>query len=514
MRTIVIGIDGLDFRHLDRNAPSTPTLTALRDRGVEAPLESTHPPSIGCAWPSLYTGTDPSHHGVYGSVAYDAYPDAPRPVSRIDVRRPAVWDYLSNEGASSIVYNVPISHPADPIHGVLIPGDSPAGTEPGHPMGIRDELAVELGATAPSQSRDDSAEVSELVSSLDRRRRAIGALLGRRAWELAVVRVGELETALERADDAADVRPVFARIDRLVGDVLDAVDEETNVVCCSTYGVAPVSGYRINVNEVLRDAGFLESAGWDEPSRPTLEVTGGPVGSQQGPFERAVRAGSRVVGGLGSLFERLAPRTPADADECVDWYSSLAYCPDETRLGLRVNLAGREPYGRVPPSRYEAVCSELVSLLSALETPDGEPAFEFVCRREHLYDGHFLDGAPDVLFMPSGANHVVSTTLSGRRFESVTTVGPRLEGAFVGAGPGFTGATVPHRLSVVDIGPITMALLGRPVPELMTGSVPEGLLVDPVARARYDDGVYGAAATDPLFDDGEVRSRLEDAGYR
>ncbi|WP_255190996.1 alkaline phosphatase family protein [Natronobeatus ordinarius] len=515
MRTVVIGIDGLGVRHLDRDASSMPTITGLCDRGIEARLESTHPPSVGCAWPSLYTGCEPSHHGVYGSLTYDAYPSDPQPASRIDVRRPAMWDYLSSEGTSSVVLNVPVTQPADPMNGVLVPGDSPAGTEPAHPMGIRDELADERGDPFTEPPTDERTGVETLVDSVDRRRRAVSSLLERTDWELAVVRLDELETAVGEADDASELEPLYQAVDAFVGGVLETVGEETNVVCCSTRGVSPVAGYRIAINEILREVGFLEPTDGGEPPTPSFQIGQGDGREHRGPIERALRAGDRVMArfGLESTLAEFVDGSSDSTNDRIDWYSSIAYCPDETCMGVRINLAGREPYGNVPPSRYESVCDELVELLTALETPDGEPAFEFVCRRDHLHEGHFFEGAPDVCFLPKGMNHTVSAALSGRRFESIDTVGLGFEGVFVGTGPGFTGTAPTRRLSLVDVAPITMALLGRPVPSLMTGSVPDGLLVDPAVRARYDDLVYGAAATDPLFDDGDVGSRLEDAGY-
>lgn len=508
MRTVIVGIDGLDDRHLERYAPSLPTITALGDRGVEVPLESTLPPSPGCAWPSLYTGADPSHHGVYGAVAYDAYPDEPRPVSRIDVRRPALWDYLSSEGAPSVVLDVPITHPADPIRGVLVPGAVGPGIEPGHPEGIRAELGEPF-----DESSAEPATVEALVSSVDRRRRAVRRLLERTDWELALLRVGELADAIDHLEDDAGLEALSVAVDRLVDAVLEAAGEGTNVVCCSTHGVGPVTGYRIHLNEMLRELGFLESADGTGPQPPSFEVADA---APPGPLERAARAGSRALArvGLDATLDRLGSAVRGPVDDRVDWYSSLAYCPDGATPGVRVNLAGREPYGTVPPSRYETVCAELVSHLSALETPAGEPAFEFVCRRDHLYEGPFLERAPDVFAVPTGGTHTISAALPGRRFEPIDTLGPTLEGVFVGAGPGVTGALDRSRLSVVDVAPIAMALLGRPVPALMTGSALDELLVDSVARARYDDHVYGAAATDPHFDDGDVCSRLEDVDFR
>ena len=117
----MLGFDALSWRYLD--AFDLPNFESLIDRGVAAPLESTFPPWTGSAWPSMYTGVDPSHHGVYSffDVAV-GYPDEAGLISRNDVQAPALWNYLTAVDRSSAVLNVPVTHPAEPIDGALVPG--------------------------------------------------------------------------------------------------------------------------------------------------------------------------------------------------------------------------------------------------------------------------------------------------------------------------------------------------------------------------------------------------------
>lgn len=597
MRAVVLGFDGLDARFLDRFESSLPNITALRERGVEAPLESTCPPRSASAWPSLYTGTDPSHHGIFGAFRTDNYPDETTPVSRVDVRRPALWDYLSSEGGSSVVLNVPLTHPADPINGVVVPGLPAGGVERGFPDGILEELNDEIGESAdeytisgtPPEGVD--ARLEYTLDLVDQRRRAAVALLEREEWELAVCGVRGTDVVSrelcegQRRDDVERIRAVYEAADRLVGDVLETVGEETTVVLCSDHGLTRRTGYRIDVNDILAEHGYLETTSGspppatlteaseqlreleageldgtaralEEPDAGTdvdvdVDVAADGLGDESGLVGERKREGKResdrnrsedeakdededgtevgnggriprVVGaiadriGLSTVVEHLPSLFgPRRSERAVDWHRSRAYCAAGPQMGVRVNLAGREPYGRVTPSKYETVCTDLVDLLSSLETPDGEPAFEFVCRREHLYDGPFVENAPDVFVLPKGENHTVSATLSGRgaAFRSIETYGHALEGVFVGAGPGFDAET-PNRLSITDVAPITMAALGRPVPSLMTGAVPEGLTRDPPVRADYPGIAIGSAIDDPTFDDEKLPGRLASRGLR
>ncbi|SFB92993.1 Type I phosphodiesterase / nucleotide pyrophosphatase [Halobiforma haloterrestris] len=564
MKTVVIGLDALDFRYVDRFADATPNLQRLRERGLEARLESTHPPWTGSAWPSMYTGTDPSHHGVYGFFAYDGYPDEAQLVSRTDVRKPALWEYLSHsrDGGRSVVMNVPVTHPAEPIEGALVPGYLAVEDEPGHPEGIRDELSAAIGEEYTIYSRaevsdDKDAKFEGYLDLIERRRRAAVELVEREEWELAVLQVQKTDAVFHNFERDEAFRRIYAAADRLVGDVLEAVDDDAvNVVVCSDHGIGPVTGYNVHVNEVLRDHGFVETT--DETDRPTIGTekaslvegngSGGP-GPSQGPgpvddgaeparngdngssplLEGTVRAGQRLASrvgvepadvyaaaervGLESTLLRLAPdAVKSAATESVDWRNSRAYCADGTRMGVRINVAGREPDGVVPQSAYESTREEIIEILSALETPNGEPVFEYVCRREDLYDGPYVDRAPDVCFLPTDMNHLVSSTLYGRQFVSVDTYNHKRDGVFIGAGPAFS-ASGPDRFSLTDVAPIAMALLDRPVPERMTGSVPPGVLSADVRRSDYGDIPYGRATVEPTADDGEVTERLEDLGY-
>lgn len=570
MRTVVIGLDALDFRYLDRFAESTPTLQGLRDRGVDATLESTHPPWTGSAWPSMYTGTDPSHHGVYGFFTSEGYPEDRRLVSRTDVHAPAIWNYLSSVGAGSVVMNVPVTHPAEPIEGAIVPGYLAVEDEPGYPDDIREELSEEIGNPYRIYSRaevssDHDAKFDGYCELIDQRRRAAIELVGRDDWECALLQVQKTDAVFHNFERDVQFRQIYAAADRFVRDVLDAVDDDVNVIVCSDHGIGPVTGYNIHVNDVLREHDFVEPT--DERNRPTIGsekaslVTGegGSGATSDGPrggggvesnpgragaeddqstaetksslVEGTIRAGQRIASSLGvepadvyaaaervgleSTLLRLTPDSvKSAATETVDWRRSRAYCVDGTRMGVRINLAGREPEGIVPQSAYEDTRSDLIEILSDLRTPDGQPAFEFVCRRERLYghDGPFLDGAPDVCFLPTAMNHLVSSGLYGRPFVSVDTYNHKRTGVFIGAGPAFSG-TAPDRLSLTDVAPIAMAVLDRPVPSRMTGSIPDGLLVDDARRTEYGDVPYGERTVDRSGGDAEVTERLEDLGY-
>lgn len=566
-RTVVLGFDALDWGYLDRYSDALPNFERLREAGVASPLESTIPPWTGSAWPSMYTGTDPSHHGVFGFFRHADYPDEGDVVSRADVDAPALWNYCSSVGDPSIVCNVPVTHPAESIDGVLVPGYLASEDAPGSPEGVRNRLSDAIGEAYRIYSRgelssDPEEKLAGYVDLIDLRRRAALAMLDDHDWRLAIFQVQKTDAVFHNFEDDEAFRAVYEAADAFLGSVLDAVDDGTNVVVCSDHGIGPVEGYRIHLNEVLREHGYVEAT--DDADQVTLpsekrglvdgQRTGGQAGSAADSGDpQAGKAGSsadvallprlvEVLSRVGvtparvyavaerlGVEETLVAHTPAAVSdavaETVDWRASTAYCRKETRLGVRINLEGREPHGVVPAEEYEAVQSELVALLSGLETPDGAPAFETVATRQDLFDGPHADRAPDVITVPSGMDHSLSTQLYGTSFVPVSKHDHKRHGVFLGAGPGFDSARAAAAsgadgdpLHLTDVAPIVMALLGQSVPERMTGRVPEGLLSVPVERESYGDVPHaardGAQLDAPTArDDGAVTDRLEDLGY-
>lgn len=536
-RTIVFCFDALDFQYLDEFRDSLPHLTDLRSSGIEQSLQSTFPPWTPSAWPSMYTGVDPSEHGVYGFFTYDRYPDTGEIVTRTDVRAPALWNYLSERGVPSVVLNMPVTHPVDPIEGVLIPGYLAPENAPGHPEGIRAELNDALDEPYRIYSQQELAnnkrkKLAGYLNLIKGRARAAEELLTTRDWSLAIIQVQKTDAVFHNFNDREAFRQVYAAADDVVGTVLDAVDGRPNVILCSDHGIGPVSGYSIHVNELLQENGFVELM--DEDTAPTLADSKSTlIGDDRNQTEVTART-ERAISSIVSLFRHVGI-TPSDvyaglnrlgiastlmdllpegvrrgAVRGVNWEASKAYCRMGSELGVRINLEGREPNGTVPPEEYEETRAELIRELSAAKTPDGKSAFEFVKPREDVYNGPYTEDACDVLFMPAAMNHVISTSLPGRKFVPIDMFNHKREGVFVATGSAFD--VTPDSLALPDIAPIVMATLGCEIPRRMTGSVPQDLLSVPSVRGTYDDVAYGIGADDAKHTT-DIEKRLEDLGY-
>jgi predicted AlkP superfamily phosphohydrolase/phosphomutase len=87
--------------------------------------------------------------------------------------------------------------------------------------------------------------------------------------------------------------------------------------------------------------------------------------------------------------------------EDIDWSRTQAYSLGNVGQ-ICLNVAGREPQGCVQPGEeYEQLRDAIIARLYELRDPEtGEQVVEQVYRREEIYQGTYLEMAPDIIFIP------------------------------------------------------------------------------------------------------------------
>ena len=76
-RMIILGVDGMDPKFLERHWDALPNLDRLRRQGDFKPLATTNPPQSPVAWSSMITGMDPGGHGIFDFVHRDPFTRLP-----------------------------------------------------------------------------------------------------------------------------------------------------------------------------------------------------------------------------------------------------------------------------------------------------------------------------------------------------------------------------------------------------------------------------------------------------
>ncbi|MFQ5601712.1 MAG: alkaline phosphatase family protein [bacterium] len=156
-----------------------------------------------------------------------------------------------------------------------------------------------------------------------------------------------------KAEKFANVIPsIYQKADKVVGKVLDRVDEHTTVIIMSDHGFAPFRR-AVHLNTWLKDQGYVKLV--DE--------------SKQADSEYFLN---------------------------VDWTRTRAYGLGFN--GLYVNLRGREMSGFVSRREKNALLDEISEKLLALRDPkNGVKIVDRVYRAEDIYSGAFAEFAPDLV---------------------------------------------------------------------------------------------------------------------
>jgi predicted AlkP superfamily phosphohydrolase/phosphomutase len=145
-RVVILGLDGLDYGLTAKLLVEgkLPNLARLQAQGGFRSLASTLPPISPVAWSTFQTGVNPGKHNIFDFLIPDERTYRPK-LSSVEVRPPRraiqvgkiriplgkpdvqllrkskpFWSVLSDYGVFSCVLRVPITFPAEKLHGVQL----------------------------------------------------------------------------------------------------------------------------------------------------------------------------------------------------------------------------------------------------------------------------------------------------------------------------------------------------------------------------------------------------------
>lgn len=532
MDTLLVGIDAACLPVLEPlfQDGAIPTLQSIFDSGAGGPLESQIPPWTSSAWPSLYTGTNPGKHGVFDFLSFDGYDwDV---VNASHIRERTLWEIADYHGLTSVVVNAPVTHPPREFDGALIPGYVSPEDPRCHPEGILDDVRREIGdyRVYSKKGLTDEEMTDEYVALTRMRGEAFRYLADRFDPEFGFVQFQQTDTVFhEYPGDMEKVRAIYEEVDRQLAAIIEEFDPET-VVIASDHGMGEYNEYEFRVNDFLRNQGFVETkqgGAQGMPSWSTIWDDQLSKGEESGPrqasaLERGMALAAKfglTSQRMGAVLEKLGldefviEHVPTGAisaaTEQVDFENSTAYMRSRIECGIRINLEGREPNGTVPQDQYEAVRERLISLLTDVKTPSGDPMFEDVAPREKYFSGPAADDAVDVVLVPTNFDQFLSAQLRGEEFgEPAEPWNHKRYGVVAASGDSVHPDADLAGAHLFDVAPTVLASLGLPASDRMDGRVLP--LVDEVGTREYPEFESG---TETETNDSEVESRLADLGY-
>ncbi len=454
-KLLIVGLDSATpVLVFDRYRNELPTLSSLVARGAHGRLQSTNPPITVPAWTAMMSSHDPGELGFYGfrnrkDHSYDGYQFANSSLVKV----PRLWDWLSAAGMHCCVLGVPQTYPPSKINGEMVscfltPSTQSAYT---HPASLKAEVEEVTGGYVLDvddfRTPDKERLLRRCYEKTEKHLTLAKHLLRTRPWDFFML----VEMGVDRmhhgfwsyVDPAhhkyekgnpfeSSLLDYYKYVDRELAEILSLCPSETLVLVVSDHGAKKMDG-GICFNEWLMREGYLTLV--DRPTRPT------PIGKVQ-----------------------------------IDWSKTTAWGDGGYYGRLFMNVKGREPSGVVDPRDYEKVRSDLIAGIEAITDPNGRNIGSKAYRPEDIY--RRVSGvAPDLIvyFGDLDWRSVGAVGMGGiHTFENDT--GPDeanhdWHGIFVLS---TAGAAAPLRgalpdVSIYDVAPTLLRLLGQPVPEGLAG---------------------------------------------
>jgi predicted AlkP superfamily phosphohydrolase/phosphomutase len=501
-RVLMIALDGAEPRLVEQwmSEGLLPNLKRLNSKGAYGRLQSSADWLAGSPWPTFYTGTMPSEHGLYHYLQWRAdYMTLAKPAPEWIAPIP-FWRRLDKMRRRVISLDVPMTLPADPFEGIEITGwatHDRLAPPASHPPKIIGWINQEFGQPTLSNEFFEQQPVStllrardEIIQNTHHVSKVAEALMKKEDWDLFIVgfgaphrgghqlwdlsgTIGETEPK-EVKDFSNALREVYVSCDTAVGRLLDTAGNDVTVFVFSLHGMgANTSRVRLLPTMLNRVLGKEEKPSEKSKHINYLEKLFGffPLKWRHAIKHRLSKAFQEQL----TTFFRMGK---------VNWNATKAFCLEADLQGyIRINLRGREASGIVEPKReYNELCEKIIEGLNTfVDMETKEPVVESIIRSDlHFANGSRREYLPDLLVRwnssPAAKHQAVVSALYG----SITWPIPgrnvdgrsgnhRPHGFILASGKAIMSGSRITNAHILDIAPTVYSLLGLPQPPEMCG---------------------------------------------
>lgn len=547
-KVAVFGLDGITFDLLQPwlEEGRLPNLARLIAGGTSARLRSTIPPVSASAWGSFSTGTNPGQHGLI-DFTYPAADGYELKVSNSHTRTiPALWNIVSQAGGRVGVVSMPMTYPPEPVNGFTLCSflTPSAESQYTYPDSLKREITAAVGQfplhmSEKGRGTDPRRFVKAVKEMETARAGAVCYLLQNKPWDLFLYVIETtdnlqhevwhlLDETHPRHDPemAAAVMPdildYYETVDRLLGEMVALLPEDTLIVILSDHGFGPFHKF-FHINNWLAEQGLLKfrRSPLSLVKRLAFRLGITPINALKwvtllglSGMRKNVKRG-RGRGMLKRVFLSFAD---------VDWARTKAFSVGNFGQ-VYLNVRGKRPQGTVTADEYDALRDQIAVAALALRDPaDGSQVVQQVYKREDVFHGAAVDRMPDLVLHTDRARYVSfghADFGSNRIIEpSVGQTGHHhMVGVLVLNGPGVRAGLTLDETSMLNLAPTILHYMGLAVPAYMDGKVLLEAFTDESNQANpihYSNDGYGPLNKDTGYVDNEeeaVIEKLRDMGY-
>jgi predicted AlkP superfamily phosphohydrolase/phosphomutase len=485
-KVCVIGLDGATFSLIKPwvKEGKLPHFKKLMEEGSFGDLESTIPAHTPTAWTTSVTGQNAGRHNLYTFFRLDRDNYRRILTNHGDRRAKAVWNILSEEGQQVGIVGVPFTYPPEKVNGFMVSGSPLPSTSTDHtyPVSLLSEITERVPGYklwSDLHSRGEEALLGGIYRQIEVETALVTYLLEAKPWDFFMGVLIGLDVVqhlfwrhMDRSHPHFHPGPAkrlgpgilncYQKVDRFLGDVLKRLEKDVPLVIYSDHGFGPLHQYFYITNWLLEN-GFLalkDHLKWRSRIGALIHRMDINRLMHFVPLKLLKKLLQRSFPG----YHHLIP--------LIDWNQTKAFFPTVAGQSIYVNLQGRECMGIVAPGKsYEEVRQ---SLTEKLDQWVKAGVIDKIYRREEIYDGAFMENAPDLIIEMAKGYHLqegLGPALLTAPMDGVTLVSGqhRKEGIFLIRGEGVKKGVEIKSSRIIDIAPTLLYLQGTPIPRGMEG---------------------------------------------
>lgn len=407
--TVFLGLDSMDARWTRQWASEgkLPNFAQLFATWPSLPTRNPEGMLVGGLWPSFWSQSGVAEHGSYcwRQLIPGTYITAEKKPTDFDAS--PFWLRLDDAGVRCAIFDMPLVRPIPLRHGVHIVdwGTHDSQLDPTFTDSSMEERFAAWGPY-PQKRCDLTVEqhgrerlIHDLHRGIEMRTAAVSSLLaddfdfvaavfsethctGHQLFHLSDTTSDLHDAAMRERIGEDPILSLYQDTDRALGVLLKEIPADAAVMVLFSHSFGP----HFDGNRMLRE--ILER----------LAAVHRPPTRLARLRERARRL---MQGGVRRVRRALVPhgnhlRWPGNVDSAQPWFS----VPNNDLYGaVRLNLRGREPWGRVTRGSDEEAMIALLTeeLLALRHEGSGAPAVVRVIRTDDHHHGRMRDHLPDLV---------------------------------------------------------------------------------------------------------------------
>lgn len=404
MKTIIIGIDGLEKDILNKYIDQLPSFKKILEIGTLKKIESVFPADSVPAWISIFTGLNPSEHGYIRGKDYVESLDHYEDKKTISLEGNTFWDKINKKGYSTLVINPYLAYPVWETLGAMAAGPAYIEGKPSFSGDIKLIYPQVLGGYQPvSDIKYLKKDMTIAYNETEKLCEEFQYQRSKKDFDLSFLTITTLDRIqhytwryfdesdpLYKKDDFLSdfILRTLKLLDNFLWGILKNMSGDEQLIIISDHGFGQRPYQLINLNELLRQKGLLHLKGKN---------------SDSGSKKRIQKIKNKLIKTLTKYQLIDKAKTIANHIPFFSKYKKSEHLIDKESSELYVDefFNGKKPYcglrfgERIRDNKKK---TELISKFLKILSEENLPQPLWIKESHELYSGKYHSNLPDICF--------------------------------------------------------------------------------------------------------------------